>query len=172
MPEFVFIRRRSIGAGPAVCFVGLAPLLSDDSHTIRRYERWATAWGFGAVLAVNAHPLAVDARCNGLAAWVADQDESASNTNIAAVLQAATEAGPGRVVACWGSSTLAAASPATASLIHSGRLLHCLGTNLDGSPKHPSGRSLPAVPALVPWAPTRTALGHRDTAANTGRVAG
>lgn len=137
-----------VGCGPTLCMVALAPLADTNSQTTRRYERWARLWGYGKVIAVNVHPIIVDARCTGLNDWVSHQDIGMASANADMVLACAGAAET--VVAAWGAGARTA-SPAREALIASGVQLMCLGINADGSPKHPSGRGLPAEPMLRLW---------------------
>jgi hypothetical protein len=145
-----FLRRREsfVGHGPTICFVALAPLDAMRSTTLARYERWALSWGFGRVLAVNVHPLLTDARCSGLSDWLASPDEREAVLNRDEVLAAAAESVA--VIACWGGG-VRSESPARDALLASAVPLLCLGTNVDGSLRHPSFRGFPSVPRLLPW---------------------
>jgi hypothetical protein len=151
-PPALLFERRIGGSGRVACFVGLAPLPPDRPNmTVRRYARWAAAWGCDGAVAVNLHPFVTTPSLDGLADWCRAPDDASVRRNVATVGAAAASAA--LVVACWGASPLAARSPALPALLSSGLALRCLGTTRSGTPVHPASRSLPSVPDLLPWAP-------------------
>lgn len=134
-----------------ILFIGMNPSTADanvDDPTCAREWALARREGFEAMVKANVG----DYRATDPKMLTAPGVEASSPANLPAIRQAA--AGAGKVVLCHGrlNRALAPAGAAlTAALIADGVTLWCLGTNADGSPKHPL--YLHADTPLRPWAP-------------------
>ena len=128
-----FLLWRNWGRGPRRCvFIGLNPSTADasrDDATARRCIAFARAWDCTGMLMVNlfatrsTHP-------DGI---VVDQ-ETVTNGMYQRVASASADI----IVAAWGAHTLARIGYSRADFpLTTNQRLHCLGTNKDGSPKHP-----------------------------------
>jgi hypothetical protein len=152
---------RRWGDGGRVCWVMLNPSTADaeaDDRTVREVVRFSRLWGYGSAVVVNLYPFrsSSPAECRQWADWERQgpawdvRDVICHNAEVVidreirkAVL----------VVAAWGSAPWAQdwADYVLQDCILSGELprpnaVHCLGTNADGSPKHPLARGRHRVP--------------------------
>lgn len=134
---------RRWGPGPMVMWIGLNPSTADehmDDPTIRRMISFARAWGFDALTTCNLF---------GLVSPHPDDLKTAHNPlgdNDGHLRQVANAADT--IVCCWGAFDVGSRARDVVRLLY-GHELHCLGTNQDGSPKHPL--YLKASTALEPF---------------------
>jgi len=131
---------------PAV-FIGLNPSTANsrtDDPTIRRCVGFAKEWGCGGIVMVNLFAL-VSADPQKL---ITEYNPVGRPENDS-ILDAATWLEGAVVVACWGAFRQAKARAAEVAARLGDRGLQCLGTNADGSPKHPL--YLPKGTPLVPF---------------------
>lgn len=119
-----------------VLFVGLNPSTADetrDDPTIRRCIGYAKAWGFGGLCMANIFAF----RATDPAVMKAAHDPIGVGNDAALFALART---CHAIVACWGTRGAHRNRGALAWMLlrnASARKVHCLGTNADGSPKHP-----------------------------------
>lgn len=117
-----------------VLWVMLNPSTADaelDDPTIRRVIEFSRAWGYTKILVVNLYALrATDPK----ELWVADDPVGAEND--AWIHQAAQ--GASRVILGWGAHAKRERVAEVYELLTvDNPVVYCLGTNADGSPKHP-----------------------------------
>jgi hypothetical protein len=121
-------------AGGTCAFIGLNPSTAtelQDDPTIRRIKGFVQAWGFTRLVMLNAYAFrSTDPR--GL--W--SQQDPVGVANDATIARVAAEAG--RICLAWGVHVQPGRRLELATLLapHAEKLV-CLGTNQDGSPKHP-----------------------------------
>ena len=139
-------------SNPAVACVMTNPSLAGsakptDLTTIKCCCIWR-AWGFGAHRAVNAYPY-ISPDPKAMLDYM-DELPAADYVQLIAkndehVLAACKDAGI--VVVAWGNNVpKARAGVLTSKLLQAGHKLYCLGTNKDGSPRHPLSRGKNHVP--------------------------
>lgn len=131
---------------PIALFVMLNPSTADamiDDPTIRRCIGFAKTYGMGGIEVVNLYALRAT---NPKHLWTASDPVGPLNDEIVEhALQMRARHG-GLTVAAWGAN----AKPDRVEWFRSVSLgAHCLGSNKDGSPKHPL--YLAAATALDPW---------------------
>ncbi len=135
---------RSWSGEPDVAFCGLNPSTADetiDDPTIRRIIGFAKAWGYHGVVMLNAFAF----RATDPKVMKAEADPVGPENDLAIrVISWDVD----KVVACWGTHGSFRDRDMEISSMLCGRL-YCLGTNADGSPKHPL--YLRGDSALVPW---------------------
>ena len=150
-----WLRRDWGGDGaPYALWIGMNPSTAEahvDDPTIRREMEFTRRLGFTSYIKVNVmdyratHPQVLLLLLAGSAEWLSSPE------NLQTI--AAKAAGAEMVVAAWGSLPKALrgyASDAAGAVIGSGRLLTCLGTTADGSPRHPL--YIRGDAAFIPWA--------------------
>ena len=138
--------------GEYVQFIGLNPSTADETNddpTVRRCIQYAKDWGFGAMCMTNifawrdTDPEKMKLERNPVGEWKTD-DEIGARWQENDCWISTIAASAGLVVAAWGTHGA-----------HRGRgeqvrqtipNLHCLGTNSDGTPKHPLYLPKTAVP--------------------------
>lgn len=153
-------------AGPYVCWIMLNPSNADaeiDDPTMLRVMEFTRLWGFGGLVVVNIVPYRSSSP-KIADAWLRNgkgvDEIIASNTEI--VLEHA--AGAALRIAAWGNAPSEHWSPTidwlwarlSGESDQAGPVFHCLGTNADGSPKHPLARGRHRVPAgqqPIAWSP-------------------
>lgn len=125
---------------------------ADDDPTVRVLTRVASAWGHGGLMIVNLHAYRTSrpaelwaARGRGIGTlgrgnWI--------TVRAALDYAAATSR---RALVAWGAdgNRLGLASTVVADAGRRGVALVCLGTNADGSPRHPMARGAHRIPADV-----------------------
>ena len=132
--------------GPMVMWIGLNPSTADenmDDPTIRRMIAFSKSWGFGGLTTCNLFGL--------ISPYPEDLKRAADplGDNDRHLLLAAQKAG--RIVCCWGAFDVGDRAKDVCGWLLEGYELHCLGTNQDGSPKHPL--YLKGSTALEPFMP-------------------
>lgn len=131
---------------PYLMIVGLNPSTADetlDDPTIRRCVGFAKAWGFGALCMAN------------LFAWRDTKPENMKKAADAAGPECGKwlceiAEGAGMILAAWGKhgSFMGRDRTVLGALTALGKPIHCLGTNSDGSPKHPlyiASKTMPTI---------------------------
>lgn len=139
---------RELGGARTLVFLMLNPSTADgtkDDPTIRRCKGFAHGWDYGRLEIVNVYGFrATDPR----AMWAVHRrgEDIAGEDNDSAIVRAVCAArGAGGIVVCaWGKGGTV---DKTKIAFHAARVakvvklvggdLYCLGTNGDGSPKHP-----------------------------------
>lgn len=120
--------------GPLLEFDMLNPSTAgaaDNDPTIRRCIGFAKRWGYGALLVRNLYPLRATNPQALLNFWTADW-ESAKRKNLDYLNNDIADC----TIAAWGAHAAALEWFASGRRIRR-RNLYCLGTNANGSPKHP-----------------------------------
>lgn len=178
--DYRWTLRRSWGAGPTILFCGLNPSKADgrrDDPTMWREIGFAYRWGFGSLIKVNLYPY-ISSRQDGLREWRRrmcwgipgiSAERMAFESNAWVVAKAMTEATT--YVAAWGlgadpdhlkyfldcarpTSDDDLAWPLAPERDEVPVDWQCLGTNDDGSPRHPLARGRSWIPddaKLTPW---------------------
>ena len=147
---------REWGDGGRACWVMLNPSTADaekDDPTLCSIIKRSQAWGYGSLVVVNLIPFRTSSpdRCKE---WLrCGPHQTVTDTNATIVMYEAQAAD--LVVAAWGNHEWA-----TRGLKFGfGHELYCIGTNDDGSPRHPLARApwrLGTPPQL--WSPTCRAV--------------
>ena len=120
--------------GGTCAFIGLNPSTAtelQDDPTIRRIKNFVLSWGYTRLVMLNAYAFrSTDPR--GL--W--QQQDPVGVENDATIARVAAEAG--RICLAWGVHVQPGRRIELANMLapHAEKLV-CLGTNQDGSPKHP-----------------------------------
>ena len=145
--------------GGHVCFIGLNPSTADhasDDPTVRRWTRFAKAWGYGGFTAVNLYPLRTSSpeECRAWARWEENGPDWYARDrilleNLPLLVREAKAAA--LVVACWGAG---AWDPVfvdhVLEEITTGEApwpdVHCFGLSKDGHPMHPMARGRCRIP--------------------------
>lgn len=135
---------------PGCVFIGLNPSTADettDDPTIRRCIRFATDWGYGSLVMLNAYAF----RATEPKVMKAASDPIGKDNNSALRLpsQSAIDNG-GIVIAAWGSHCDEEREAEVCRLID--RKIHCLGRTKAGRPKHPLYLRADTKPELF-WQP-------------------
>jgi len=131
-----------------VAWIGLNPSTADetkDDPTIRRCIRFAKDWGYGGIYMLNLFAFRATKPADMKAA-----EFPVGAMNDTTLVDYAKKSQ--LVIAAWGfhGDYLGRAWTVTDFLpVHSGRVLHCLGTTKDGHPKHPL--YVPAATRAVPY---------------------
>lgn len=162
--------KRAWGAGPLIHWNLLNPSDADakrDDPTTLRMMLFSSAWGFGSMIVTNVYPF-ISSTTDKLAAWrktfdwITYQDRgmrpwgvdksswSAFHNNVGIIAEASARADIS--VAAWGSGV----DNADLEQVLKGATVpwQCLGTNRDGSPRHPLARGrhrLRDDAVLRPW---------------------
>lgn len=134
---------RAWGAGPPICWVMLNPSTADglqDDPTIWNIMCRSLRWGFGSLVVVNVYSFRSSSPAE-MKKWRRTWDDSRwENRDRAEVHIKRCE----MTIAAWGAHALnedvgylLGMEPPT---------LHCLGTTIDGAPKHPLARGKHWVP--------------------------
>jgi hypothetical protein len=123
---------------PAMCFIMLNPSTADEKvndQTIERCQRRAINMGYGSLCIVNLFPLR-STNPNGLI----ERDPYGDRAEADGYILMAAEFSD-VLICAWGNhkAAMERAKEVTELLYRHGfaRKMHCLGTNHDGSPKHP-----------------------------------
>lgn len=152
------LSRRWASGGSSVCWIMLNPSTADaevDDPTIREVIRFSRLWGYQAATVVNLYPFrsSSPAKCRRWADWEAHGPDWAVRDLIQenAEVVAREARGAELVIAAWGAAPWAsdwAQHVAEEYVLGSSRPwdLYCLGTNSDGSPRHPLARGRHRVP--------------------------
>ena len=132
---------------PTIGFVGLNPSTADhrtDDPTLRRLLSFSKAWGFGALELVNLYAY----RATDPTELRTAQDPVGPRTDVFVRRMARTAE---TVVVCWGAPGAKGdrAEALLTWMARRGITPYCLGTNKDGSPKHPL--YLPKSTERVPY---------------------
>jgi hypothetical protein len=120
-----------------VQFIGLNPSTADevqDDPTVRRCICFAKSWGFGSLCMTNAFAF----RATDPKVMKAHEFDSLCHiVNVDWIVEIAKDAS--LVVAAWGKdgSHVGRDKVIVRAFERAGIALHCLGTNNDGTPKHP-----------------------------------
>ncbi|WP_262880425.1 DUF1643 domain-containing protein [Pseudomonas paralcaligenes] len=132
-------------------FVMLNPSTADaslDDPTIRRCRGFARAWDCAGIVVANLYALRAT---NPADLW--PHADPVGPENDQHLLALADDFGD--VVCAWGAHAKPERVERVVQILQGmGARLWCLGTNKDGSPRHPL--YLPASQPLVPWLPTTT----------------
>ena len=156
--QYRFTLTRAWRGGPHVCFIGVNPSTADhrsDDPTVRRWIRFASAWGYGGFVAVNLYPFRSPniAACRRWADFLNNgPDWHARDTilqNVDFVTHQAKQAA--LVVACWGAAAWDDEFVEyVIEQIQTGEEpwpdIHCLAKTGSGDPIHPMARGLHRVP--------------------------
>ena len=140
------------GNGKRVLFIGHNPSIADaarDDPTTQRWIQFAQAWGYSGLWAMNLIPLISPDPAACVAEFhklSLDQRGQIASDNVYRIAKAA--AACALVVACWGNASGRPGDAAriTRVLGGGGHAIYCLGTNMDGSPRHPMSRGLNRIP--------------------------
>lgn len=142
--------RLTRGEGRLLAFVMLNPSVADaeqDDPTIRRCRAFATREGYQGIEVMNLYALRVTDP-----AALKDAPDREGPENIAYLADLGRDHSDGWIVCAWGANAEPAdVAMAVAQLAACGAELVCLGTNKDGSPKHPL--YLPGHTAFEDWSP-------------------
>ena len=149
---------RAWGAGGRVCFIGLNPSTADhrvDDPTVRRWSRFAQAWGYGEFVAVNLYPFRSPspADCRRWSRW----DENGPDWYARDALQAGLDVivreakNAALVVACWGAGAwdedwIEHVIENIQTDVAPWPDIYCFARSQDGSPVHPMARGRHRVP--------------------------
>lgn len=130
-----------------VQFIGLNPSTADelkDDPTIRRCIDFAKQWGFGAMCMTNAFAF----RATNPEVMKAHPSPYGPE-NITWIVKVAREAG--LIVAAWGKHGIHEERDKTVLrwIRANAKTVHCLGTNQDGTPKHPLYLAKTTQPILL-----------------------
>ncbi len=132
---------------PKVCFIGLNPSTADeteDDPTIRRCIGFAKSWGRGGIVMLNLYAYRATVPADMWKAEKAGTDILGGERGYVAALRGyASQHNCDLVVAAWGCH----GRKRGPFVMREWLGLVCLGTNNDGSPKHPlylNGDSYPA----------------------------
>lgn len=132
--RYRYALRRVWGAGDLVVFCMLNPSTADaetDDATIRKITRFAKSWGFGGLLVGNLYGW----RSTDPAA-LEEAPDPVGPENDAHLVKLADEAA--LIICAWGvNAEPERAAFVTRLLRASGKALHCLGRNENGTPCHP-----------------------------------
>lgn len=130
--RYALWRRWADGNGKLVMFIGLNPSTADElknDPTIRRCIRFAKEWGYSGILMMNAYSFrATDPKV------MKAEAEPVGAGNDQAFRERHPEAG--LIIAAWGGHCEKARALELQHVL-TGREIHCLGINANGSPKHP-----------------------------------
>ncbi len=142
----------------AVCWVMLNPSTADaekDDPTLRSIIKRTEGWGYEALVVVNLNPFRssspTEARRHALPL-------TAQDTNACIVMREAQ--GAALVVAAWGNADWVSHAD-----LNFGSPLYCIGTNANGTPKHPLARGKHSVPTWTEptlWQPPKGEKGSND----------
>lgn len=133
-----------VSVSKTVTVVALNPSVADamrEDATLRRLRSFITRWGYQRLLVVNLFAI------RGTDPVILKQDpEPTGPENDAFILRACRESL--LTIAAWGAHPAAKERGANVAcmLRDAGRLLRCLGTTKNGSPKHPLYQPSDAVP--------------------------
>lgn len=131
-----YVLFRQVGMGErAIVFVGLNPSTADentDDPTVRKCAKWAARWGFALFYMANLHGYRAT---NPRELDPLDDLEAVGPGNQEALKWMCQKAEI--VVACWGQNKLKPYAQTLADEILKLPRVRCLGTNQDGTPKHP-----------------------------------
>jgi hypothetical protein len=147
--RYRYVLTRKWGGEGSNCLVWimLNPSTADastDDPTIRKCMHYARREGVGGILVVNVYAWrATDPRELGKV----DDPEGPCNWNCLAAAAKLAKHHGSKVVAAWGANDVGTNADAILSMFGD---LWCLGTNQDGSPKHPC--YLANNTPLIPWA--------------------
>lgn len=155
--RYRYILRRNLAGGDVlgapdslIVWLMLNPSTADalvDDPTIRRCKDFARRWGYSDICVVNMFAL----RATDPAELTRADDPTGPDNDY--VISNVPKGIP--VVAGWGAHKTATPARVRRVIELLGRTLLCLGTNADGSPKHPLYLSKEAK--LRPWAPKEAA---------------
>lgn len=129
-----------------VLFLMLNPSTADasvDDRTIRRCRGFALSWSYGSLAVANLYALRAT---NPKDLWLHHDPVGPENDAWLAQLAAQHT----DIVCAWGSNAKIDRVNDVVGLLEGARLW-CLGTNKDGSPKHPL--YIPSNHPLIPWSP-------------------
>lgn len=148
--KYRYVLTRAWGPGPVVTWVLLNPSTADAGHddaTVRRLIGYSGAWGMGGLAVVNLYAWRAT---NPAELLIADDPVGPENSSAVATWISRAD----RVVVGWGANATGVARhhpapPVTTIARDAGKDLFCLGTNADGSPRHPC--RLAANQQLSPW---------------------
>lgn len=144
------LRREWDTTGPICTFVGLNPSTAEahvDDPTVRKCWRWASAWGYGSMVMLNAFAY----RATNPATLLTVADLSGDNEAYLTAIASESDL----LVAAWGNSKLVHAYGineclgALLSKHAKGGVVHALALTRDGSPRHPL--YLPNATTPVAW---------------------
>lgn len=134
--------------GGSIGFVMLNPSTADetlDDPTIRRLRGFSTAWGYNAFTVCNVYAL----RATDPKVLRSHPDPVGFENHLYLRQLAHSKA---TIVVAWGAHAAADDVARTYQILTEGPAqIMCLGTNMDGSPKHPL--YLAANTQLQPWSP-------------------
>jgi hypothetical protein len=122
---------------PWIMFVGMNPSTADHTHddpTVRKECTYARMWGYGGLIKCNV----MDYRCTNPKGLLDVDVTPCSAQNLLHIHKHVSEVD--QVVAAWGKlpPKLKPHADAVGKLLCLSHVpVHCLGYNLDGSPKHP-----------------------------------
>lgn len=137
--DYRYVLRREWDEGPIATFVGLNPSTAEahlDDPTVRKCWRWASSWGYGQMVMLNAFAYRATSP-----AELDDLEDPIGKHNEAYMTAIASDSD--LIVAAWGNGKILKRHDINESLgsflISKGKsgILHCLGTCKDGSPRHP-----------------------------------
>lgn len=173
--HYRWIARRAWGQGPAILWIGHNPSDADarrDDPSMWRMMSFSCRWGFGSLSVVNLYPYIASKPVDlhkwrksgsgrswnesGSGVWPHDTSNWAAWLHNIDVVEAELEkVEPGHAIAMWGNE----ADPHDVGLFLASlhyEHWHCLGTNLNGSPRHVLTRGTGRIPDTakpVPWTP-------------------
>ena len=134
------------GAG-TVLWIMLNPSTADatkDDPTIRRCINFTKAWGYAGLIVGNLFALrATDPRAIG------KHGDSVGPENDRYLKEMAKLPYVGRIVAAWGAHAPSYRAAMVCDMLRPHSDIHCLGINMDGSPRHPLYLPSSTVPTLL-----------------------
>lgn len=144
--------------GPVVTWIMLNPSTADrdkDDPTLRRIIAFSKSWGYGALSVVNLFPFRSSSP-EDCRAWYADATEETLLQNYRYIRRETCP--PIKVIAAWGAADWAMGEISETMPALDPEYLFCIGTNADGSPKHPLARGKHRVSDSqqpIPWRPAQ-----------------
>ena len=131
---------RGWASGSTVCWIMLNPSTADaeqDDPTIRSIIKRSQAWGYGSLVVVNSYPFR-SSHPQACAEWLKSASKDVLAHNLFVMKTEMDKAD--LIVAAWGN---AGWLPAEDTSRYD---LYCIGTNANGTPKHPLARGKHRVP--------------------------
>lgn len=152
-PPYRWWLRRGWGSGPAIAWIGLNPSIANserDDPTMLREIGFSFRWGYGSLVKLNLYPF-ISPSPKALLEW-RSAGHDAHQPFVTNAHQAADHLrNVDMVMAAWGANLFHPTDlndffAVVESVLGKPVKLHCLGTTMNGSPKHTLARGVHRVP--------------------------